>query len=121
MEFHARGRVPSRGRLGGVTYRLPTGKGRIAEAFIVTLSSGHKGVFARLAGTQMQRGTALAASPRRLWRREQIVELFGPSIPKVFANRRILEALRAKGAVELTKNMAHEIEHLLTRQGARRG
>jgi hypothetical protein len=73
-------------------------------------------VFQRLPGTQMP-----SARPRKTggqWTREKITELFGPSIPKVFANPRILRALQARAIRDLAKNLAHEVTYLLGRQGA---
>jgi len=67
IAFQARGPEPSRGRGRGVSYRLPGGRGRIGNAFIATMRAGHRGVFKRLQNARLP-----------------IVELFGPSLPKVF-------------------------------------
>jgi hypothetical protein len=121
LEFHARGPVPSRGKGGGVRYNLPGGRGVAPHAFIATMRSGHVGVFQRIPGTQMTaRATGMASSLRlhRMWKREKIVELYGPSIPRVFSRKAILAALKKSGEENLAKNMAHEVTNLL-RPGAR--
>lgn len=70
--FGARGPVPSRGRGRGVTYRIGgRGRGRVETAFLAQMSSGHQGVYRR-------------ASKARL----KIIELFGPSIGRVFESQR---------------------------------
>jgi hypothetical protein len=71
ISFNARGQEPSRGRGRGVSYRLRGGAGRIPNAFIATMRSGHRGVFVR---------SAKARLPIR--------ELFGPSLGHVFARYR---------------------------------
>jgi hypothetical protein len=91
IAFSARGPEPSRGKGRGVSYRLPTGRGRIAEAFIATVGAGgHRGVF-----------------KRRGKRRLPIVELRGPSIPHVF--EKYLPTFRVVAEESLLKNLAHEI------------
>src|SRR6185295_6722251 len=50
IKFNARGPEPSRGKGRGVTYRLTGSRGRHPNAFIATMGSGHRGVFARIAG-----------------------------------------------------------------------
>lgn len=100
IAFGARGPEPSRGRGRGVSYRLPTGRGRVGDAFIATMSrSGHRGVFKR-------------TSKRRL----PIIELFGPSIPHVFEKFLPLFGQVATEAFE--KNLAHEINFAKTREAA---
>jgi hypothetical protein len=42
ISFNARGPEPSRGRGRGVSYRLTGGSGRIPNAFIATMKSGHR-------------------------------------------------------------------------------
>ncbi len=92
IAFSARGPEPSRGRGKGVSYRLPTGRGRVPDAFIATMVSGHRGVFKR-------------KSRRRL----PIVELFGPSIPKVF-EKYLPTTFRPAAEEALIKNLRHEID-----------
>lgn len=72
IKFGARGPEPSRGRGRGVSYRVGgSGKQRVTNAFIATMGTGHRGVFAR-------KGTG----------RLPIRELQGPSIGHVFAKYR---------------------------------
>lgn len=98
ISFHARGPEPSRGRGRGVTYRIRGGPQRLPHAFIATMRSGHRGVFRR-------------AEVRRL----PIIELFGPSIPLVFARRAIRNAILGRYAEVLPGNLKHEIEFELRR------
>lgn len=91
IAFSARGPEPSRGKGRGVSYRLPTGRGRIPDAFIATMGAGHRGVF-----------------KRRGKRRLPIVELRGPSIPRVF--EKYLPTFRKAAEDALLKNLAHEID-----------
>ena len=95
--FGARGPEPSRGRGRGVSYRLPGSPGRIPDAFIATMRSGHRGVFKRTAAT-----------------RKPIIELFGPSLVRVFEKFLPLGAARAEEA--LVKNMRSEIAFALSRR-----
>lgn len=81
IAFNARGPEPSRGKGRGVSYRLKGGAGRIPNAFIATMRSGHRGVFARS-------GTA----------RLPIRELFGPSLGHVFGKYRPDGIARAREA-----------------------
>lgn len=99
IAFSARGPEPSRGKGRGVSYRLPTGRGRVRDAFITTVGAGHRGVFKR-------KGKA----------RFPIVELRGPSIPHVFqkfvpifdevSQAALLKTLRADISWELAKQDA---------------
>src|SRR5262249_22753982 len=61
----------------GVSYKLPTGAGFVRSAFLATMRSGHTGVFRRI------------GTPRL-----PIVELKGPSLPRVFTQERVLSAVR---------------------------
>jgi len=91
MKFNAKGPVPSRGRGRGVTYRLRGGRGRVENAFIATMKSGHVGVFRR-------------AGKARLG----IVELFGPSLGQVFKKFRPAGLARAWEVFQ--KNFDHELD-----------
>jgi minor tail protein Z (GPZ) len=97
IAFGARGPEPSRGRGRGVSYRLPKGRGRHAQAFIARMKSGHRGVFVR-------------ATPHRL----PILELFGPSLPKSFETT-YLGTAPERALATLTKNLRHEISYALKR------
>lgn len=81
IEFHAQGPVPSRGRGDGVSYQLRGGRGRVPNAFLATMKTGHKGVFARKGKSRLP-----------------IRELFGPSLGHVFAVHRQEGLARAQEA-----------------------
>jgi len=98
IAFSARGPEPSRGRGRGVSYRLPGGRGRVPNAFIATMGSGHRGVF-----------------KRRGRKRLAIVELRGPSLPHVF--EKFLPRFREAAQVSLVKNLAAEISFARSKQG----
>lgn len=71
IDFGATGPDPSRGRGGGVRYRIGTGgRGRSPHAFIATMPTGHRGIF-----------------ERKTTKRLAIRELFGPSIGRVLSER----------------------------------
>lgn len=99
IDFKAKGPEPSRGRGGGVSYRLPGGQGRAPHAFIATMKSGHRGVFQRRAG-----GTD----------RLPINELFGPSLVHVFDKYLPQGAERAQES--LVTNLRSEIAFALSRR-----
>lgn len=94
IHFSAKGPYPSRGRGRGVSYRLPGSKGRIADAFIAQMASGHRGVFRRVGRARLP-----------------IVELHGPSLPKVF--EKVSPAGLAHGEASLQKNLIHELKWAL--------
>lgn len=97
IAFQARGPEPSRGRGRGVSYKLPTGRGRIANAFIATMPSGHRGVY-----------------KRRATKRLPIMELFGPSLPNVFEKH--LPTFRKAASDSFSKNLANEITFARTQK-----
>jgi hypothetical protein len=90
IAFGARGPEPSRGRGRGVSYRLPTGRGRVENAFIATMPQGHRGVFKRVGGGRLP-----------------IIELRGPSIPHVF--EKFIPQFIAAAQEGITKSLLHEI------------
>lgn len=98
IEFRARGPEPSHGQGRGVSYSLPGGRGRIKNAFIATMSTGHRGVFTRWPGQG----------------RLPINEKYGPSLGGVFRKYRSTVAQRAHET--LLTNLRHEIDF-----GARKG
>lgn len=100
IAFQARGPEPSRGRGRGVSYRLPSGRGRVSDAFIATMRSGHRGVFKRRPGAR-RRGPAPERSQL------PITELHGPSLPHVFEKQ--FHVFRAAAEDSLMKNLASEI------------
>ena len=107
IHFRARGPEPSRGRGRGVSYLLTGGRSRIPTAFIATMQSGHKGVFARKPGA-----TRHGPSPHRS--QLPIVELFGPSLGHVFAKYRPMGLARTKDAFDTA--FAHELKRVLDKQ-----
>jgi hypothetical protein len=113
IDLRARGPEPSRGRGRGVSYALGGTRRRIQSAFIATMRSGHRGVFKRI-------GTSARKSPRGWSSNLPIVELKGPSIPRVAAKRAILEAIKAVGEMALLKNIQHEVRFLMSRQARTR-
>lgn len=92
-------RFRARQTAAGVTARLPGGAGRYPSAFIATMKSGHKGVFLR-------------KGPKRL----PIVELFGPSVPKVF--EKYIPVGAARALEQLKKNLVSEFRHALRQSAA---
>lgn len=95
IDFKAKALAPSRkgGRGRGVSYRLPSGKGRLPQGFIATMASGHRGVFARRARSRLP-----------------IVEQFGPSLGQVFAKYRPIGRARTQEAFDTA--FAHELARL---------
>lgn len=102
IKFKARGPEPTRGRGRGVTYSLGSkGRGRQESAFIATMRSGHRGVYARVATSTRKSSGA--------WSKNlPITELKGPSLGHVFAKFRQPALARAQEAFE--KNFAHELK-----------
>lgn len=98
IAFGARGPEPSRGRGAGVSYKLPGGQGRAPNAFISTMKSGHRGVFRR---------------PGSGGDRLPIIELFGPSLVKVF--EKYLPEGAARAQESLVKNLRSEISFAMRR------
>jgi hypothetical protein len=67
-QFGAKGPDPSRGKGRGVSYRLGSGgRGRVADAFVATMPTGHRGIYRRAGKSRLP-----------------IFELYGPSIGHVF-------------------------------------
>jgi hypothetical protein len=108
IDFRAKGKEPSRGRGGGVTYRMQGQAKTVKGAFIATMRSGHRGVFFR-------KGTSGKKSVGAWSRNLPIVELKGPSVPHVF-RKHITSALRTYAGTELQKNLNHEVAYLLLRK-----
>jgi len=74
----ARGIGAKGGRGGGVSYSLGGKQNRIAGTFIARMPTGHVGIFKRAGRARLK-----------------IHELFGPSIPLVFAKDKVQTAVRA--------------------------
>lgn len=116
-EFHPSPSRPGKRRPGGVRYRLPGGRSVVPTGFIAEMDSGHVGVFQRIPGTQMTKSKYLrGARGMRNVKREMIRELYGPSIPKSFGQRAVLDAVRKKAKAELSKNIAQQVEYLSRQQ-----
>ena len=79
IHFKARGPEPSRGKGRGVSYSGAGGKGRIPNAFIATMQSGHRGVFKANPDRYMRQ-----QKPTWKKKRHAIVELFGSRSDRCF-------------------------------------
>lgn len=91
IRFGARGPEPSRGKGRGVSYAFGGRRVTLPHAFIATMRSGHRGVFARRRTTRLP-----------------INELKGPSLGKVFAKYRREGQARALEVFE--KTFDHEMK-----------
>jgi hypothetical protein len=111
IAFQARGPEPSRGRGKGVSYRLPTGRGHIPNAFIATMMSGHRGVFTRKPGFAKSKRHGEQETRPQL----PIQEKRGPSLPHVF--EKFVPTFQAAAQESLVKNLAHEIAWAKSKQG----
>lgn len=110
ITFKARGPEPSRGRGRGVTYSIGrNARTRVESGFIATMKSGHRGVFARLSGQGPATGLRVGRLP--------IVELKGPSLPRVLTNQWIAQGWDTRGQEIVEKNLDHEVAYLLERAG----
>jgi hypothetical protein len=99
------GRIPimdlqARQTQRGVTYRAQGGRRLIPGAFIARMSSGHAGVFKRKGRSRLP-----------------IQELYGPSIPRVFVQRYVLDATDAAARDEWARESARQINLLRTQNG----
>jgi len=95
-KFNATGPMPSRGRGRGVSYRIGgRGRGRVENAFLAQMGSSHRGVFKR---------TGKGRLP--------IIELFGPSIGRVFDQQR--PAVIAEMRQVFDDRLAHELKFAST-------
>jgi hypothetical protein len=122
--FKAKGPEPSRGRGSGVSYALTGGRRRVAESFIATMRSGHRGVFKRVgkAGSRTGRiiGAVSGRKSRGAWGPNlPIAELFGPSLGHVFAKYRPKAITRTEEAFD--KLFDHEFARLAEKQGSTGG
>ncbi len=107
IEFNARGQEPSRGRGRGVSAVIKGARTRYPNAFIATTRSGHRGVFTRV-------GTSSRKSAGAWSKNLPIAQLFGPSLPHVFAKFIPLGIQRAEE--QLSKNLEHELQFALTQE-----
>jgi hypothetical protein len=90
IEFKAKGPEPSRGQGAGVSYKLPTGRGRLPHAFIAPGKGGRRAVFQRI-------GAA----------REPLEEKFGPSVFQSAA--KFARAVAEKAIEVLRERLRHEM------------
>lgn len=112
LDFRASGPEPSRGKGRGVSYRLPTGRGRLPNAFIVQMQSTHRGVFVRSGKAGIRTGRIIG------WRKSKgawsfnlpIHELFGPSLGHVFAKFQPMGLAATREAFDTA--FAHEWDRL---------
>jgi hypothetical protein len=74
----------------GVSIDVLNGRKDIANAFIATMPSGHKGVFIRVGKTHEK----VTKRARVTWNGLSIKELFGPSVPNGLANEAVQGALQ---------------------------
>lgn len=106
VTFRATGPNPSRGRGRAVTATVEGQRRTYRDAFLATMGSGHTGVF--------KRAQTLARKSRGAWSRNlPIVQLFGPSLPKVFAKFLPEGAQRAEE--QMAKNLEHELAFELSK------
>lgn len=92
----------------GVAVKVKGARKVIAHAFIVTLPSGHRGVFERVGSTHkkvMHNGVAQ-------WRGLPIKQLFGPAIPSMFANKIVQDALERGVRERFPERFKHELSRL---------
>ncbi len=82
----------------GVNYKTGKGRNHIPHAFVSTMKTGHKGVFKR-------KGSA----------RLPIQELYGPSLPKVFTNGVIMQAMSKVANERWVKAFQQEINYELSK------
>lgn len=100
------GPEPSRGLGQGVSYSLGGSRRRIREAFLATLKSGHRGVFRRVLPSVRRSAGA--------WSKNlPILELFGPSIPRVAGKATIRALLKTLGMATYVRNLQHEVQFLV--------
>jgi hypothetical protein len=90
----------------------PTGRGAIPGAFIARMKSGHIGIFRRVGKSRSRRGLPSPAPGL------PITELFGPSLPRVFTNEKIMGALISNAKDNLLKNYRHEVQFLERKRAA---
>lgn len=108
IDLKALGPEPSRGRGRGVSWQTQGGqRAREPQAFIATMSNGHRGVFIK--------AKSLTKKSRGAWSKNlPIKELFGPSLPHVFAKYVPLGIERAQE--QLVKNLEHEFAFALSQE-----
>lgn len=91
----------------GVSVQVKGGRKVIKGAFIATMPSGHRGVFVRKGKGHKKVGTG-----RTAWHGLPIDELFGPSIPSVFLNQVVQDALQSAIREKFPQIFQHELDYL---------
>jgi len=94
IKFSATGPRPSRGKGKGVSYKGQGGKKRLPSAFITRFRSGHEGVFKRLGAE-----------------RTPIVQLYGPSVGRVFGLH--AAEIMARGDEQFAAEFNHQLDRIL--------
>ncbi|MFZ6734732.1 phage tail protein [Undibacterium sp. Ji42W] len=92
----------------GVSVEVLHGRKVLANAFIVTMPSGHKGVYVRVG----DRHKKVRKNDRVIWSGLPIKELFGPSIPNGLANKTVQEALQKLVQEKFPDIMRQQIKYL---------
>ncbi|MBS0368422.1 MAG: phage tail protein [Proteobacteria bacterium] len=95
-------------RKGRVTVKVKGGRKIVKDAFIATMPTGHRGIYVRQGDTHKK----VRRNDRVRWYGLPIHELYGPSIPAVFGNQVIQEALEALVREKLPRILQHEIAFL---------
>jgi hypothetical protein len=101
IEFSAKGPEPSNGK-GRVSARVGGVRKVYRGAFITTMPTGHRGVFARKGSKRLP-----------------IVELKGPSLPHVFVKHGAVGIERAQE--QFVKELQHEVDFALHQIAASKG
>jgi hypothetical protein len=92
----------------GVSVDVLNGRKVIANAFIATMPSGHKGVFVRIGKTHKK----VTKRGRAVWSGLPIKELFGPSVPNGLANEAVQAALQELIEQKFPEILRQQISYL---------
>lgn len=98
-------------RKGRVTVKVKDGRKVVKDAFIATMSSGHRGIYVRK-GTAHKR---VVKNGRVRYSGLPIQELYGPSIPAVFGNAVIQSAMETLVREKLPSVLQGNIRFFLKR------
>lgn len=95
------------------------GRRQIAKgAFIAKMPGGHKGVYRRVPAGYAKRHTK--GRPTTSTPNLPIKEMFGPSIPREFINKRVLWGMESAARKAWPKNFQRELDNQLRRRRNRR-
>lgn len=86
-----------------VQVKKSRGKHRMRHMFIPQLRSGHRGLFVQVSGKTINRN-------------RKIEQKFGPRVPDILSNKEVMEKVENKASVRMDKNLAHEVDYLLSIQ-----